>query len=385
MDYSKVSAPAYVLEKRLLRQNLELMQRVQKESGANIILALKAFSLWHLFPFIKQYLAGATASSLYEAKLIHQEMGVKAHTYSAAYFPEDFEEIMANSSHITFNSISQLEHYYEKVKIYNSKNKTKISCGIRVNPEYSDVETDLYNPALPGSRLGQMIEGFNKFDGQLPEGIDGLHFHTLCESNSDSLEILIQNFEERFGHFLPQLKWINMGGGHLMTQKNYDVDKLIHLLKTFRERYNVAVILEPGSAIVWQTGVLVGRVLDIVNSRGIETLLLDVSFTAHMPDTLEMPYRPKIIGASSEVIKGKPTYRIGGSSCLAGDYLKEYSFEKPVNIGDKIVFEDMMHYTTVKSTMFNGVYHPRISVLEEDDSLNILREFNYQDYKNRMG
>jgi carboxynorspermidine decarboxylase len=385
MDYSKIPAPCFVLEKRLLRQNLELMERVQRESGANIILALKGFSLWHAFPFVKQYLAGATASSLYEAKLIHEEMGVKAHTYSAAYFPEDFTEIMENSSHLTFNSVSQFQRYYEKVKAYNAANGTHISCGIRVNPEYSDVETDLYNPALPGSRLGQMIEGFEQFDGQLPEGVEGFHFHTLCESSADSLEKLIANFEQRFGHFLPQLKWINMGGGHLMTRKGYDVEKLIQLLKTFREKHKVEVTLEPGSAVAWQTGVLVGRVLDIVNSRGIETLLLDTSFTAHMPDTLEMPYRPSVVGASSEVIEGKPTYRIGGSSCLAGDYLLEYSFDKPVEIGDKIVFEDMLHYTTVKSTMFNGVYHPRMAILEEDGSLNVVREFGYEDYKNRMG
>lgn len=385
MDYSKIPAPCYVLEKKRLRENLELMERVQKESGANIILALKGFSFWHTFPFVKEYLAGATASSLYEAKLIHEEMGVKAHTYSAAYLPEDFTEIMDNSSHLAFNSISQFQRYYEKVKAYNAANGTNISCGIRVNPEYSDVETDLYNPALPGSRLGQMIEGFEQFDGKLPEGVDGFHFHTLCESSADSLEKLIANFEQRFGHFLPQLKWINMGGGHLMTRKGYDVEKLIKLLKTFREKHNIEVTLEPGSAVAWQTGVLVGRVLDIVMSRGIETLLLDVSFTAHMPDTLEMPYRPKVVGASSEVIEGKPTYRIGGSSCLAGDYLLEYSFDKPVEIGDKIVFEDMLHYTTVKSTMFNGVYHPRMAIWEEDDSLNILREFGYEDYRNRMG
>jgi carboxynorspermidine decarboxylase len=382
MNYATFPAPCYVLEKKLLRRNLELMQRVQSESGAEIILALKGFSLWHTFPFVKQYLAGATASSLYEARLIFEEMGVKAHTYSAAYIPEDFEEIMQYSSHLTFNSISQWEQHKAAVAAYNAEHDTPISCGIRVNPEYSDVETDLYNPALPGSRLGQMVEGFG---GALPEGIEGLHFHTLCESTADSLEQLMAAFEARFAAFLPQLKWVNMGGGHLMTREGYNVEKLITLLKGFQEKHGVQVILEPGSAVAWRTGVLVARVLDIMQSRGISTLMLDVSFTAHMPDTLEMPYRPNIIGANADATTSPYRYRIGGSSCLAGDYLLEYAFEQPVNIGDRLVFEDMLHYTTVKTTMFNGVYHPRMAILEEDGTLNVVRTFGFEDYRNRMG
>jgi carboxynorspermidine decarboxylase len=381
MEIQKIPSPTYVLERRLLRQNLELMQRVQQESGANIILALKGFSLYHVFPFVKQYLGGATASSLYEARLIFEEMGVKAHTYSAAYVPEHFEELMNYSGHFVFNSLNQWRLYQDKV----ATSEHKISCGIRVNPEYSDVETDLYNPALPGSRLGELIENFEELGGILPQGIEGLHCHTLCESSADSFEKLLAAFEKRFGHFLPQLKWVNFGGGHLMTRKDYDVEKLIRLIKTFKEKYNIEVILEPGSAVAWQTGFLVATVLDVVNSRGIKTLVLDVSFTAHMPDTLEMPYRPKIRGASETLIDGKPTYRLGGNSCLAGDFQYEYSFEKEVKIGDRIVFEDMIHYTIVKTTMFNGVYHPRIAILEEDDSLNIVRTFDYSDYRNRMG
>ncbi|NJN78803.1 MAG: carboxynorspermidine decarboxylase [Saprospiraceae bacterium] len=381
MDFQKIPSPAYVLERRLLRQNLELMKRVQQESGANIILALKGFSLFHVFPFVKQYLAGATASSLYEAQLIFEEMGVKAHTYSPAYVPEHFEEVMAKSGHITFNSLSQWRLYKDKV----ANSEHEISCGIRVNPEYSDVETDLYNPALPGSRLGELIENFEEFSGTLPQGIEGLHCHTLCESSADSFEKLLAAFEKRFGHFIPQLKWVNFGGGHLMTRKDYDVEKLIRLVKAFKAKHNIEVILEPGSAVGWQTGFLVASVLDIVNSRGIKTLILDVSFTAHMPDTLEMPYRPKITGANEQPVEGKPTYRIGGNSCLAGDFHYEYSFENEVKVGDKIILEDMLHYTLVKTTMFNGVYHPRIAILEEDDSLNIVRTFEYSDYRNRMG
>jgi carboxynorspermidine decarboxylase len=381
MDIQKIPSPAYVLERRLLRQNLELMQRVQQESGANIILALKGFSLFPVFPFVKKYLAGGTASSLYEARLIKEEMGVKAHTYSPAYVPEHFEEVMSYSSHITFNSLNQWQLYQNQV----ATSEHKISCGIRVNPEYSDVETDLYNPALPGSRLGELIENFEGFGGILPKGIEGLHCHTLCESSADSFEKLLTAFEKRFGHFLPQLKWVNFGGGHLMTREGYNVEKLIRLIKAFKEKHNIEIILEPGSAVAWQTGFLVATVLDVINSRGIKTLILNISFTGHMPDTLEMPYRPKVLGANENPVAGKPAYRLGGNSCLAGDFHYEYSFENEVQIGDNIIFEDMIHYTIVKTTMFNGVYHPRIAILEEDDTLNIIRTFDYSDYRNRMG
>lgn len=376
MNYEKIPAPAYVLDEKLLRKNLELMQYVQAESGAHIILALKGFSMWSVFPMVGKYLKGATASSLNEARLIFEEMGKKAHTYSPAYAPSEFQEIMQYSSHLTFNTISQ----YERFRVQAATNPDKISCGIRVNPEWSDVATDLYNPAAPGSRLGEVDENFTN---GLPEGIEGLHCHTLCESSAESTGNLIRVFEEKFGHFIPKLKWVNFGGGHLMTKKGYNIPHLIQVLKNFREKWGVEVILEPGSAVAWETGVLIASVLDIVENRGVTTALLDVSFTAHMPDCLEMPYRPRITGAT-DPIEGKPTYRIGGSSCLSGDFMLEYSFEKPLVVGQKIIFEDMIHYTMVKTSMFNGVVHPNIAIWTEKNRLKTVRKFKYADYKNRL-
>ncbi len=375
--YDKIPSPAYVLDMKLLRRNLELISRVQKEADVNIILALKGFAMWRVFPMVGQYLKGATASSLHEARLIFEEMGVKAHTYSPAYLSDEFEETLRYSSHITFNSIAQYERYREALKAAPEH----VSPGLRVNPEYSEVEVDLYNPAAPGSRLGEMVEAF---ENGLPEGIEGLHFHTLCESSSYALEKVLEAFEARFSRFFPQLKWVNFGGGHLMTRKDYDTEHLIGLLQDFRKRHNLEVILEPGSAIAWETGVLVSTVQDIVESRGIRTAILDVSFTAHMPDTLEMPYRPRIIGASIEPQAGKPTYRMGGVSCLAGDYMAAYSFEHELQPGDRLVFEDMIHYTMVKTTMFNGVRHPDICIWHENDELEVVRRFTYEDYKGRL-
>lgn len=376
IDYSKVPSPSYVLEEKRLRQNLELIQRVQQEAGVDIILALKGFAMWSVFPMVGKYLHGATASSLNEARLIYEEMGVKAHTYAVAYDPSDFAEILRYSSHLTFNSIQQYQLYKSKIEAFPEK----ISCGIRVNPEYSEVEVDLYNPASPGGRLGASEE---HFANGLPEGIEGLHFHTLCESSSFELEKTLAAFEQKFGHLIPQVKWVNMGGGHLMTRKGYDTEHLIQLLKAFKAKHQVDVILEPGSAIAWDTGPLVSTVLDIVENRGKKTAILDISFTAHMPDTLEMPYRPRIAEASDPV-EGKPTYRIGGVSCLSGDYMEAYSFERELNIGDRVIFEDMIHYTMVKTTMFNGVKHPAICIWRENEELEIVRQFSYEDYKNRL-
>ncbi len=376
INISTVPSPCYVLDEHLLRNNLALMQCVQREAGIDIILAFKGFAMWSAFPMVRQYLQGATASSLNEARLCYEEMGKRAHTYCAAYIPSEFEEIMSYSTHISFNSIQQYLRYREQVKTA----KHPISCAIRVNPEYSEVETALYNPCAPGSRLGEVIENFKD---ELPEGLEGLHFHALCESTSYDLEKVLASFEARFGKWLPQLKWINMGGGHLMTKKGYDVEHLIQLLKAFREKHDVRIILEPGSAVAWQTGVLVSTVLDIVENKGIKTLMLDTSFTAHMPDCLEMPYRPQITGATDPV-EGKPTYRVGGMSCLSGDYMDEYSFEQPVQIGDTLVFEDMIHYTMVKTTTFNGVGHPSIAIWRENQTLEVVRRFGYEDYKNRL-
>lgn len=377
MDYSKVPSPCYVLNEQLLIKNLELLKKVRIKADVDIILAFKGFSMWSTFPLVRQYLSGATASSLYEAMLCMDEMKCKAHTYAAAYYPNEFDEIASLSSHITFNSISEYNRY---INLLKDKYPT-VSPGIRVNPEYSVVETDLYNPCAPGSRLGTTIENFN---GKLPDGLEGLHFHALCESNSYDLENVLNSFERLFGSFLPHLKWLNLGGGHLITKKGYDVDHLIQLLKKFKAKYaNLKIIMEPGSAIAWQTGDLVSTVLDIVDNKGIKTAMLNVSFTCHMPDCLEMPYRPKVTGAT-DPINGKPTYRLGGVSCLSGDYMEAYSFEQELQSGDTIVFEDMIHYTMVKTTMFNGVMHPSIAILKENGELEVVRKFNYLDYKNRL-
>lgn len=377
LNIHKIPSPAYVLEMRRLRENLELIQGVQSAAGVSIILALKGFAMWRVFPIVGQYLRGATASSLSEARLIYEEMGVKAHTYSPAYLPDEFADILPYSSHITFNSINQYLRYKNQVAAFPEK----VSPGIRVNPEYSEVEVDLYNPAAPGSRLGEVVDNFG---GELPEGVEGLHFHTLCESSSYDLEKVLKAFESKFALFFPQLKWVNFGGGHLMTRAGYDTAHLVKLLQNFRKKYpHLEVILEPGSAIAWDTGVLVSTVLDIVENHGVKTAIVDVSFTAHMPDTLEMPYRPRIEGATDPT-SGQPTYRIGGVSCLAGDYMSEYSFDHELQIGEKLIFHDMIHYTMVKTTTFNGVKHPAITIWHEDDTLEMVREFGYEDYKNRL-
>ncbi|MGC9352637.1 MAG: carboxynorspermidine decarboxylase [Mariniphaga sp.] len=377
MNYSKIPSPAFVLEEKLLRKNLELIDWVQKEAGIEIILAFKGFAMWSTFPMVRQYLKGATASSLNEARLCFEEMKTRAHVYSPVYLENEFDEILEYTSHMVFNSFSQFDKYFEKTQ----KAGHPISCGIRVNPEYSDVETDLYNPSAAGSRLGV---GSAEFPDELPEGIEGIHFHVLCESDSFSLEKVLQNLEEKFGKYLHQVKWVNMGGGHLMTREGYDHRHLLQLLKNFKQKYNVQVILEPGSAIAWDTGVLVSTVQDIVEHKGIKTAILDVSFTAHMPDTLEMPYRPKIVGATEPSDISKHLYRLGGVSCLAGDFMEVYDFGKELKPGDLVVFKDMIHYTMVKTTMFNGVNHPAIAIRTEENQLKIVREFTYEDFKRRL-
>lgn len=377
MNFDKIPSPAFVLDEKLLRQNLELISQVQHDAGIEIILAFKGFAMWSAFPLVRQYLGGATASSLNEARLCFEEMKTRAHVYSPVYFENEFGELMDYTSHIVFNSFTQFERFYPKTK--NASHK--ISCGIRVNPEYSDVGTDLYNPSAAGSRLGV---GSNEFPDELPEGIEGIHFHVLCESDSFSLEEVLQNLQARYEKYLHQVKWVNMGGGHLMTRKGYNHQHLIQLLKNFKEKYNVNVILEPGSAIAWETGVLVSTVQDIVEHKGIKTAILNVSFTAHMPDTLEMPYRPKIIGASEPNENSKFLYRLGGVSCLAGDFMEVYDFGHELQVDEKIIFLDMIHYTMVKTTMFNGVNHPAIAIWRETGELEIIREFGYADFKNRL-
>jgi carboxynorspermidine decarboxylase len=377
MDINKIPSPCYVLEERLLRRNLSLIQEVKERAGVNIILAFKAFALWKAFPIVREYIPFSTASSKLEAQLAYEEMGSPAHTYSPAYTEDDFPVIMKYSSHITFNSLSQFERFYPAIRA-SGRN---ISCGLRINPEYSEVATELYNPCAPGSRLGVTAD---LLGDALPEGIEGLHFHTLCESSSYDLEKTLAEVERRFHRFLPEIKWLNMGGGHLMTRQGYDTEHLIRLLQSFKAKYpHLEIILEPGSAFAWQTGFLLTTVVDIVEIRGIKTAIMDASFTCHMPDCLEMPYKP-VIRNAADAAEGKPVYRIGGNSCLSGDYMGDWSFDQPLKVGDKLIFEDMIHYTLVKTNMFNGVPHPSIALWSLNDELIIYRTFGYDDYKGRM-
>jgi carboxynorspermidine decarboxylase len=377
IDFSKIPSSCYVLDTELLKNNLRLIKEVQDKSGVEIILAFKGFAFWSVFPIVREYIQGAAASGLHEAHLAYEKLGSLAHTYSPAFTKADFEEVLKYSSHITFNSISQAEQFLPVLMKY----PRKISAGLRVNHEFSEVETPLYNPCAPGSRLGVLAEQLN---GSLPEGIEGLHFHSLCESYPSDLENALQAFVEKFGNLLTKIKWVNFGGGHLMTRKGYDIQKLITLLKNFKKKHQLHVILEPGSAFAWETGYLVSTVLDVVYNKGIKTAILDVSFTAHMPDCLEMPYKPRIKGAYFDTIPGKPTYRMGGNSCLAGDYCGDWSFDNELKPGDKIIFEDMIHYTMVKTTFFNGVQHPSIGIWNDTDGFSLVRKFGYKDYLNKL-
>jgi carboxynorspermidine decarboxylase len=376
INYSNLPSPCYVIDEERFRKNLSLIKHVSEESGAEIILAFKGFAMWGVFPILREYVSGAAASSVDEARLCSEEIGSPAHTYSPVYKATDFQSILKYSSHVTFNSLAQYSKFSNELK----NNSKKVSAGLRINPEFSEVSHGIYNPCSPGSRLG--IIGEDLKDG-LPEGIEGLHFHVLFESDSYALEKVLEIVEAKFGRFFHQLKWINMGGGHLMTRKDYDIRHLIEILKKFRERSGLHVILEPGSAFAWETGELVSTVEDVVVNQGIKTAILDVSFTAHMPDCLEMPYKPKIIGGT-EPVAGKPTYRIGGNSCLSGDVMGDWSFENELKPGDRIVFLDMIHYTMVKTTTFNGVHHPSIGIWTLDGKFKIIKEFGYEDYKNRL-
>lgn len=378
ISFKDIPSPSYVLDETKLRRNLSLIQQVSKDAGVEIILAFKAYAMWKSFPIFKEYIHGSTASSTSEARLGFEEMGNLTHSYSPAYTEENIGEFMDYSSHITFNSLSQFHRFYPHIQ---TQSKHPISCGIRINPEYASVETDLYNPCAPGSRMGITQD---KLPDVLPDGIEGFHFHTLCESNSFDLERTLDVVRKRFGHYLPHLKWLNMGGGHLMTRKGYNVDHLVHVLKAFKSEFpNLHLIMEPGSAFTWQTGWLVLTVVDIVENNSIKTAILDVSFACHMPDCLEMPYKPKIVGGY-DITLGKPTYRLGGNSCLSGDYLDGWSFDEPLKIGDQIIFEDMIHYTVVKTTLFNGISHPSIVFRDINGNNLIWRTFTYEDYKSRM-
>ncbi|MGL5937254.1 MAG: carboxynorspermidine decarboxylase [Phocaeicola sp.] len=385
IDITKIPSPCYVMEEALLRNNLELIKNVAEQADVEIILAFKSFAMWKSFPIFREYIQHTTASSLYEARLALEEFGSKAHTYSPAYTEAEFPSILACSNHITFNSFTQFDRFYPMVQ----EAKEPVSCGIRVNPEYSEVEVELYNPCAPGTRFGITSD---LLPAQLPVGIEGFHCHCHCESSSFELANTLLHLEEKFGAWFSQIKWLNLGGGHLMTRKDYDTNHLISLLKELKARYpHLHIILEPGSAFTWQTGVLAASVVDIVINKGVKSAILDVSFTSHMPDCLEMPYQPTVRGAETlpaDAVKSatleEPIYRLGGNSCLSGDYMGSWRFDKPLQVGDRIIFEDMIHYTMVKTNMFNGVNHPSIAIWKKNDELEVYKTFTYADYRDRM-
>ena len=370
--------PCYVMEEDKLRRNLSLISDVSRRADVNIILAFKAFALWKSFGVFREYIHSTTASSLYEARLALEEFGEKAHTYSPVYVDEEFDEIIRCSSHITFNSLSQYERLGARALAAGVK------CGLRVNPEYSEIETELYNPCAAGSRFGVLAENLGT---QLPEGISGLHVHCLCENGSDTLVRTLEQVEKRFGHLLKKAEWLNLGGGHLMTREGYDIELLVNTLNGLHSRYpQLKIIMEPGSAFAWQTGYLLAKVVDIVENKGIKTAILNVSFTCHMPDCLEMPYHPAVRGAKvrPDTDKGERIYRLGGNSCLSGDYMSAWEFEHPLHIGDEVIFEDMIHYTTVKTNMFNGISHPSIGMMHTNGEFELFKQYKYEDYRDRM-
>ena len=372
-SFDKLPSPAYVCEEELLENNLKLLKRVQDETGVKILLALKGFAMHSTFDLCKKYLKGCCASGLHEALLAKEEFGKEVHTYSPAFKDEEIDEIISISNHLVFNSFNQLKRYKDKAF-------KKVSLGVRLNPEYSSVEVDLYNPCAPNSRLGITKANFDESQLQY---LEGFHFHALCEQNVDALKGALTNFEKNFSQYFSQLKWVNFGGGHHITRADYDVEGLINLLKDFKARYpHLEVYMEPGEAIGWQTGYLVATVLDIVNN-GMDLAILDTSAEAHMPDTLAMPYRA-MIRNSAVAFEKKYTYRLGGNTCLAGDIIGDYSFDEPLKVGDRIILEDMIHYTMVKTTTFNGIKLPSIIIKNKDNSYKVIKNFCYNDYKSRL-
>ena len=369
----------YIIEEARLRNNLRIISDVAKRADVEIILAFKAYALWKTFPIFREYISSTTASSLSEARLAFDKFGSKAHTFSPAYTDYEIEEIAACSSHLTFNSLTQYERLHETAR----KQNPEISFGLRINPEYSEIETDIYNPCAPGTRFGVSAD---KLPKQLPEEIDGFHCHCHCENGSDVFVRTLAHIEEKFAGWFKQIKWINFGGGHLMTRKDYDIELLVNTLREFHNRYPwLKVIMEPGSAFGWQTGPLVAQVVDVVEDKGIKTAILNVSFSCHMPDCLEMPYHPAVRGAQTieeDIDYSVPyIYRLGANSCLSGDFMSAWQFDHELQIGENIVFEDMNHYTTVKTTMFNGISHPTLAMVRENtNELEILREYSPKDY-----
>ncbi len=379
-DPARVTTPAYVVDLSLLKKNLELLAKVQRESGCKVLLALKGFAMFSTFPLVRQYLSGCCASGLNEALLAHGEFGKEVHVYSPGLKDEEMQRIIPIADHVSFNSLRQWRKHRPALDAARKTGHAP-SPGLRVNPEVSTVEVAIYDPCSPGCRLG--VRAVELEDAELSR-LDGLHFHALCEQGSDVLERVLCAVEKSFARFLATVKWVNMGGGHHITKPGYDVDLLVRLVKSFRERHGVEVYLEPGEAIGLNTGYLVTSVLDIVGISGLQTAILDTSATCHMPDVLEMPYRPHIIGSGRAGEKAH-TYKLGGTSCLAGDVIGEYSFAQPLEIGQKLVFTDMAHYTMVKTTTFNGVPHPDIDTYDpETDELRVVRRFGYEDFRNKL-
>jgi carboxynorspermidine decarboxylase len=368
-------SPCWLLEEKKLIANLKIIEDIKKQTGAKVLLALKGFALWKSFPLLQPYLDGCCASGLHEAQLASEIFGKEVHTYSPAFKEEEITQIASFSNHLVFNSPEQFKRFAYKAKIANPT----LSLGLRVNPEYSASPKEIYNPCGLYSRLGTTRKNF---DEALLAQLDGLHFHALCEQDSDALEAVLEHFEKQFGAYIPHMKWLNFGGGHHITRKGYDVQKLIMLIKQFKEKYNIDIYLEPGEAIGWETGPLVTTVLDIVHN-GIDIAILDTSAEAHMPDTIIMPYRAEVRGAG-EAGEKPYTYRLGGNTCLAGDIMGDYSFDTPLEIGDKIIFEDQMHYTMVKATTFNGIRLPSIAIKRQNGNIEVVKEFGYEDFKNRL-
>jgi carboxynorspermidine decarboxylase len=371
----KLPSPCWLLEETLLKRNLEQLQEIKNKTGVKILLALKGYALWKSFPLLRPYLDGCCASGLHEAKLAHETFSKEVHTYSPAFKEEEIDEIAQISHHLVFNSPEQFQRFSAQAKKINPD----LSLGLRVNPEYSVSPKEIYNPCALNSRLGTTLKNF---DESILEQCDGLHFHALCEQDSDALEFVLKNFEEKFGTYIPHMQWINFGGGHHITRKGYDIEKLIKLINNFKEKYHVEVYLEPGEAIGWETGALITTVLDIIHN-GMDIAILDTSAEAHMPDTIIMPYRADVRNAGVSGEK-KYTYRLSGNTCLAGDIMGDYSFDTPLNIGDTIIFEDQMHYTMGKATTFNGIKLPSIAIQKLDGNIEIVKEFGYEDFKNRL-
>ena len=376
LDLDRVASPAYVIDLAALERNLELLAHAQAAAGCKILLALKGFATWATFPLVAKYLDGVAASGPDEARLGREELDKQVHTYCPAFDETSLRETIRYSDHVVFNSASQVQRFRSII----DEHQGKVSFGLRINPQHSEVEVPLYDPCAPGSRLGATKEELVKVDLR---GIDGLHFHTLCELGPDALERTLEAVEEQFTPWLDDAKWVNFGGGHHITKAGYDVGLLVDLVRSFRHAHQVEVFMEPGEAIGLDTGVLVASVLDIVDNDGL-IAILDTSATAHMPDVLEMPYRPGVRGAA-EPEKLPFSYRLGGLSCLAGDMVGAYSFPEPLRVGDKLLFEDMAHYTMVKNTTFNGVRLPSIALYDpRDDSYRVQRSFGYEDYRNRL-